>query len=340
MRPASRFGISSEDLAFGRGRDGDLASLLDRAVAEEIITFEQAAAIEELQPERTPLVQRGRVPLYAEVFGYLGSILVVVGAISLVAQFWDDFNALGRLLVLGAAAVVLWGVGALIDEDVDPALWRLRSVMWLLSTAALGWFAAILAIDGFGWEGEPVTLMAGTSVAVVSATLWRLQDRPAQQLSTLAGAAIAVGAGAAWADGAAAVGIGLWLLGALWMLGGLRGILLPGLLALPFGAGLTLLGAGVTIESWEGFGQLFGLATAAALLGLGAARGRFWLTGAGVVGLLVYVPSTATYYFADTIGVPVTLLLSGVVLLAAALYTFRHRTTLVDLTGGDQDPQS
>lgn len=304
--------------------------MLDRAVAEEIITAEQAAAIEALQPERAPLVQRGWVPLYAEVFGYLGSILVAVAAISMVSRSWDDLNAFARLIVLGGAAVVLWGVGALVDEDVDPALWRLRSVMWLLSTAALAGFAAILAIDGFGWAGESVAVIAGTSVASVSAGLWRLQDRPAQHLTTVTGAAVAVGAGAAWADGAPAVGAGLWLLGALWVLGCLRGVLVPGFVALPVGAGLTLLGAGVTSGSWEGLGSLFGLATAAVLLGLGAARGRFWLTGSGVVGLLIYVPSTATYYFADTIGVPLTLLVSGLVLLAAALHRFRHRPSLIE----------
>lgn len=314
-----------------------MASVLDRAVAAEIITFEQAAAIEALQPGRAPLVQRGRVPLYAEVFGYLGSILVIVGAISLVAQFWDDFDVVARLLVLGGAAVVLWGVGALLEEDVDPALWRLRGVIWLLSTAALAGFTAVLAIDGFGWEGEPVAVMTGTSVAAASIGLWRLQDRPAQQLSTIVGAAVAVGAGAAWADGAAAVGAGLWLLGALWVLGGLRRILPPGFVALPVGTGLTLIGAGVISGSWEGFGQLFGLATAAGLLGLGAARGRFWLTGGGVVGLLIYVPSTASYFFADTIGVPVTLLVSGLVLLAAALYAFRHRTSFIEAPGRDVD---
>lgn len=302
--------------------------MLDRAVAEHVITPEQAAAIEALQPEPTPLVQRGRVPLYAEVFGYLGSILVVVGAISVVAQFWEDFNLLVRLLVLGGAVVVLWGAGALVDEDVDPALWRLRGGIWLLSSAALAGFTAILAIDGFGWNGEPVAVLVGTSVALASAGLWRLQDRPAQHLSTVVGVAVAVGATAGWADGEAAVGIGLWLLGAVWVVGGLRRVLPPEFVAAPVGVGLALMGAALTRGGSESFGVLFGLATAAALLGLGVAAGRSWLTGGGVVGLLVYVPSTATYFFADTIGVPVTLLLSGLVLLAAALFAFRRRAAL------------
>lgn len=324
---AARSGHGFVDLApHLRGRD-EVEAVLDRAVAEEIITVEQAAAIGALPPQPAPPVQRGRVPLYAEVFGYLGSVLVLVGALSMVARYWDDLDTAARLVVLGGAVVVLWGVGAIVDEDLDPALWRLRSVMWLLSAAALAAFAALLAADGLGWEGEPVAVMAGAAVAVASGALWRLQDRPAQQLSTVVGAAVAVAAAAGWADGAAAVGAALWGLGALWVLGGLRGGLPPELVALPVGAGLALVGAGVTGGSWPWFGPPSGLVTAALLLWLGADRQRFWLTGAGILGLLLYVPSTATYYFADTIGVPLTLLVFGLVLLAGAVRTFRHRAS-------------
>jgi hypothetical protein len=70
---------------------------------------------------------------------------------------------------------------------------------------------------------------------------------------------------------------------------------------------------------------------------LGGARRRVWQEGraGGVVGLLIYVPWTATYYFADTIGVPLTLLVSGLVLLAGALYALRHGTSLLQAAGGD-----
>ncbi len=337
MRAAARAGTTPQGTSPGSARRSELATLLERAVAEQIITAEQATAVRALQAEPASAIRRSRVPVYAEVFGYLGAVLVTVGAVSLDAQFWDDLAVAVRLLILGGAAVVLWGVGALVDDRADPALWRLRSAMWLLSTAAAAGFAGILAADGFDWDGEPVALTAGAAAAVMSAGLWRLQDRPAQHLTTLAGAAVAVGAGAAWASGSFLMGTGLWLLGALWVLGGLGGNLPPRYAALPAGAGLALLGAGVTSQQWEGLGPVFGLITAVALLGVGAGRGQLWLTVAGIVGLLIYVPWTSTYYFADTMGVPLTLLLSGLVLLAGALSTFRHRAALMLAAGGD-DP--
>jgi hypothetical protein len=297
--------------------------LVERAVAAGIITDEQASAMRSLPPVADPTPAR-QVPAYAEVFGYLGAVLVIVGAVALVAQFWSDLGTVPRLAVLGGAAAALWGAGALVDEGADPALWRLRGVLWLLSSGAFAAFVAILGADGFGWEGEAVAVTTGGLVALASASLWQLRDRPGQHLSCLVGAAVAIGATGGWADGAGAVGVGLWALGALWVGLGLREVLPPSFVALVLGAGLALLGSGVTGGSWADVGPLFGLVTAGGLLALGTFRNRFLLTGAGVLGLLFYVPSVATQFFADSFGVPVVLLASGMALLAGALVILRR----------------
>jgi len=304
--------------------------LLDRAVGAGIITAEQATAITALETTTTPPPGAApptgrRVPIVAEILGYLGAILAIVGVMILVGRYWDRMAPWSRLTLLGVAAVALWGAGAALDEDADPALWRLRQFLWLLSAGALAGFTGVLCVEVFAWFPQAVALTIGLVTATYGAVLWRLHDRPAQQITVVCGLAATVVGALAWRNGAGAVGLGLWGLGVVWTALGLADLLPPQRVAVALGPALVLVGAGVTGASWADVAPVLGLASAAALLALGVTRRAFVVTGIGVIGIFVYLPWTAGHFFANTVGVPIILVASGVALLVVTLLLVRRR---------------
>ena len=94
------------------------------------------------------------VSVVVELLGYLGGVLAIIGAVLLAARFWQDLATWTRLSLLGVVAAALWAAGAMVHEHADPALWRLRGVLWLLSSAAVAFFAALFAADVLELSGE------------------------------------------------------------------------------------------------------------------------------------------------------------------------------------------
>ncbi|HEY7605728.1 MAG TPA: hypothetical protein VID07_02995 [Actinomycetes bacterium] len=262
----------------------------------------------------------------AELLGYLGGTLAVVGAGLLAARFWPDLALWARLSLVGLAAVALWAAGALVPEQAAPALWRLRGVLWLGSSAAVAFLAALVGTDMLDLDGEAVALLAGLVTAIHASVLWWRRPRPLQQLACLAGLAVAAGAGVAVTGGnEAAVGLSIWAVGVLWVLGGWRALLPPPVVALVAGAVVVLQGAQATAVRWEGAGLVFGLASAAGLLAAGTTGRRLALAVVGIIGVVMFLPATVVHFFAGTVGVPVLLLLTGVVLLALTMTLLRWR---------------
>jgi hypothetical protein len=305
-----------------------LAAQLQRWTADGLLSQAQATAI--LAAERARVRRQAAparpVSIVVELLGYLGGTLAVIGAGLLAARFWQDLASWTRLTVLGLVAVALWAAGALVREHADAALWRLRGVVWLGSSAAVAFFAALLGADVLDLDGEAVALLAGLATAIHAGLLWWRRPRPLQQLACLAGLAVAAGAGVAVAGGnEAAVGLSIWAVGVLWVLGGWRGVLPPTVVALVAGAIVVLQGAQATAVRWEGAGLVFGLASAAGLLVAGTTGRRLALAVVGIIGVVMFLPATVIYFFAGTVGVPVLLLLAGVVLLIVTLVLLRRR---------------
>ena len=149
--------------------------------------------------------------------------------------------------------MTLWAAGALVPEQAAPALWRLRGVLWLGSSAAVACFAALLGVEVLELDGEAVALGAGLVTAIHAGVLWWRRPRPLQQLACLAGLAVAAGAGVALAGGnQAAVGLSVWAVGVGWVLAGWRGLLPPTVVALVAGGIVVLQGAQATAVRWEG----------------------------------------------------------------------------------------
>jgi hypothetical protein len=197
-------------------------------------------------------------------------------------------------------------------------------VLWLGSSAAVAFFAALFGTDVLGLDGEAVALLAGLVTASQASVLWGRRPRPLQQLACLVGLAVAAGAGVAVAGGdQAAVGLSVWAVGVLWVLAGWQGLLPPPVVALVAGAIVVLQGAQATAVRWEGAGLVFGLASAAGLLVAGTTGRRLALAVVGIMGVVMFLPATVIYFFAGTVGVPLLILLAGVVLLAITLVLLR-----------------
>jgi hypothetical protein len=305
-----------------------LAAQLQRWTTDGLLSQEQATAIltAERARLRRPAPPARPVSVMVELLGYLGGVLAIISAGLLAARFWPGLPVWTRLSLVGLVAVVLWGAGALLHEQAAPALWRLRGVLWLGSSAAVAFFAGLFGAEVLKLDGEAVALLAGLVTAIHAGALWWRRPRPLQQLACLVGVAVAAGAGVAAAGGdEAAVGLSIWAVGVLWVLLGWRGLLPPPVVALVAGAIVVLQGAQATTQRWEGAGLLFGLASAAGLLVAGTGGRRLALAVVGIAGVVMLLPATVIHFFAGTVGVPVLILLAGVVLLTITLVLLRWR---------------
>ena len=330
----------------------DLEKSLDRWTAAGLLTSEQSAAITEfeqrsisvpaLTPEPPQLRRRG-IPPVAEALGYLGGVLAVVGLVLAIAGFWRDMSSAGRLALGTTAAIVLFAAGQLVHEQNDPALARLRSFLWLASTAAVGVDAGVLTLDVFDNDSRETLAMAcSAAVAAYSGLLWSWRNRPLQQAACLVGIATFAGATTAQFTGSGPAGMAVWTVGVAFLALGLWRRTPQALLTEGIGAVSTVVGAGITLPEWPGFGIVCTLVTAGGLLaisavpGIAAARSDQLLNSiVGGLALLQSAPS-AILYFGHRAGV-----ITGLVtwLVGAALITLGWRRlvrapTLAEIVGG------
>lgn len=306
-----------------------LAGALRRAVAAGTLSPDQAEAV--LAAERIRAAQHVpggsarilRLPLI-EALGYLGGLLALSGAVTLAVQYWPQMPSTARLVLLAVVAVVSWLVGARIRDAAAPALIRLRGALWLASSAAVAGFAGQFAADVVHAGDAAVLFWVGAAAAGHAGLLWRCRDRPLQHLACLAGALAAVCGAADLAAGSAVVGLAIAAAGAVWVAGGWYRLLPPPALALLGGGAAVLAGAGVTAGDWPGAAPLIGLAAAAALAAAGVATNRTPLTVVGLAGGFLYLPWTVGHFFADSLGIPVAMVLCGVALLVVTLVLLRR----------------
>src|SRR5512139_2394464 len=88
-----------------RPQDPRLTAEVTTWVAEGLITDEQGARLLARGPVAAPPAHRpAPTSVVAEALGYLGGVVVLVGAILIGARVWHQIDTPGRLAVLGLAA--------------------------------------------------------------------------------------------------------------------------------------------------------------------------------------------------------------------------------------------
>src|SRR5215475_7133136 len=260
----------------------DLDELLGRWVAEGWIEAGQAARIRAGEAARAQAAVPGghavpaaaesprRAPLVVEALGYLGGVVAVVAAVVAVDQLWPGSPTGAERACAAAGTVALGAVAALMRIDGEPALGRLRSVLWLLSTVSLVAFMGVLAAQVWDLSPARATLVAAGVATPYAALLWWRTRAPLQHLATFAGATVVTGSGIASlapGHGAWLPGLAVWVLSLAWGVAAHLGYLPPrdtGYLAA--GIGLVV-GAQMTMQ--EAAGYVIAVATVAGLLAAG-----------------------------------------------------------------------
>ena len=315
-----------------------LHDLLGRWAADGLIDAGQAGRIEAAEAARIApagsgqgLPGRPRGPgqrrgLVVEALGYLGGALAVVAGFIAVNQLWPQVPTSAQLAFAASGAVALLGAGAAIRAVDDPPLGRLRSVLWLMSTASLTAFAGVLAAQVWDFRGiSTAVTTAATATAYAAALWWRTRAR-LQHLAVFASAAVLAGTSIsqAWPGLLAwGPGLGIWGLSALWAIAAHRGYLPPrdvGYLAAVIGL---LVGAQLTMETAAG--QVLALVTVAGILTAGVVLRRVILLVLGAIGVIMTVPETAARYLPENVGAPLAIFLTGLILLGVALRLARTR---------------
>jgi hypothetical protein len=301
--------------------------------AASMLSHEQAEAIRAYERAGTDAPVR-RIPLVAELIGYVGVALVLAAAFVLLGEYFGDLSQGAQLAIATVAALVFFAAGWPLHRTAEPALQRLAAVLW---TVSIGAFAGALAIAFYGGSDPPESVGPVVAIwamtAAYAAVLLRIRASSLLQLGLL-GALIAtivsagtwgVDEGWRWLEDVfptAVTVVGL-VLATAWITLGRAGIISPQATAVALGAviaagsPLALLGESV------GVGLLVGVAVTAVLLATSV-----WLRSVpalilGAIGLFGYVTGCAVHFLADSAGLPLALLLSGLLLVGIALLTVR-----------------
>lgn len=295
---------------------------LDRWVAVGLIDAETAQAIMNFESGSS---QEGRVGRGMEAIAYLGAVLVLIALTVLAGQLWDRIEPWGRLVLSSVVALVLFTVGLMFARSEEPALNRAQTFAWLLAVAAVA-LTIQVAVDDLAAVDEPhVFLWVALSSLLASTILWVLRNSVLQMvaLGVSAGATVSAILSQIRATPDWAFGLGFAGLGVAWFLLTWAGVFRPirtsyaiaavGILLIAFPESTNL--------PWPILGLLSGLA----LMALSVLLEENILVGLGVAGLFIYIPMTIFEVFGDSLGVPVALLITGLILLAVVVVTMRVR---------------
>lgn len=308
--------------------------LLDEWVAAGLIDAEQAdhiRAYEQGQVGPRPGLTTARSPgatgpsLVVEALGYLGGVIMLVGAGILVGLYWTDVPVALRLVLVGAAALALLAGGVAVPDRLGEAAGRLRAVLWALAVAAAGGFFGILTADVLDRHDESSLIVVGTCTALVGGILWWLRRTWLQQLAFLLPLVMA-------AQGLAFTitgdldnpwgGTFTWVVGVAWVALAWSGRLDPRTTGMAFGALAAIFGA-LGVDSQVGIA--IGLATAVAVVALALAERSLPLLAVAAFGMLRTAPRAATEWFPGPLSAAVTLMVTGALLIVAAIHVARHR---------------
>ena len=314
-------------------RPDDVAALLDRWARRGLLSPEQVQRIR--QAEGLAPVQTGgsrppgspgpRGRLVVEALAYLGGVLAVAAAVLLVQLVWDDISAGVRLAVPLTAAAVLLLSGRLVPGDAAERL-RLRSVLWLLGTAAWATTVAVFGDQVLEVDTNDTVLLVGGATGALALVLYLVANTAAQQLALLVALAVtaaALGTRAGW-DEPTLAGLGVWLVAVAWTVLGERKLVRP---ATPvrYTAAVALLVGAVMLQE-AAAGQLLALVTIAGLFTWGVLADSLGLLAVASAGTLILVPAAVTFFFPDSrLAAPLSLLAVGALLVGTAVTVTRRR---------------
>jgi len=142
--------------------------MLERWQGAGIITSSQADQIRTVESSVRP---ERRIPLIAEVLGYVGVAFVLSAGGLLMSQLWEDLGVGVRIGILALLTFVLVLAGWTIRHSDEPAFRRLAGLLWLAAVAGVGATASVVATAGLAL-GRGSSLLSGLAMTALGLTLW------------------------------------------------------------------------------------------------------------------------------------------------------------------------
>ncbi|HDK45160.1 MAG TPA: DUF2157 domain-containing protein, partial [Actinobacteria bacterium] len=302
----------------------DLDERLARWKQAELISDEQAAAIIRFEAGEQP----HRSTLIAEVLGYLGGVLAIVALWVFIAQFWGRLEIWAQLTLIGVLTVGFIGAGAWSRTGEGEAVRRLSSFLWFLGIAGIaGWFG-VFSDQIIDVHDDLQALWITVPTFIVAALLWKALPRLLQVVALIASVHAVVLSALAQFDPSPTEWFGLivWGIGVATVLLTWGETLQPtgtsyglGIVAILIGPSMA---AGMLDTAWP---LWLGLISAAVLLAVSVPLREVLLLIGGAGAIFVFLPQLIFTYFEKSLGIPVALFLSGVVLIGAALLIAKLR---------------
>ncbi|MEV4347517.1 hypothetical protein AB0J83_23945 [Actinoplanes sp. NPDC049596] len=303
-------------------RSADMAHQIQRWAEEGLVTTEQAERMRAGLPGGA-----SRRSLVSEGLGYLGGSLVTVALIVLSSHYWTELGTAGRLIVIGAAGLVLTGAGVITPGRAGAAAARLRAVLWLAAVVTAFAWMLIAGRDllDLGFDGAFAVAAAGALAC--AGTFWAAHHHPVQHAGAwlpwlvLAGALVALGLDEdllPWA--------GIWAARLAWGLLAWGDLLRPAALGRALGALAAV--AGAVVLAGAGWHAMLSMGTVIGLVVFAVARHDLAVLVTAAIGSLFIVPAVTTAYFPGSVATAFATLIAGAVLIGAAVALARRRTPL------------
>lgn len=321
----------------------DLSAVLARLVSRGVLTPEQASAVtaEMATGPADSAVPAGLRRLLAEIAGYLGAAFVLGATFLFLGQQWDELGRPGRVAVIAAVAIVLFGVGLAVrlwrtagDDDIRR---RLASTLMTGAAGAAGFATHVLLVpahlDGAETASafDRAVLIGGVVALLVAVAGYRLAPSAAGQLGMAAAVMWIVLATLELLDAQSGrpFGVVTLVVGLAWAAAAWAKWVSEPRFGLAIGVTLALVGAQVSMAGPDGgnhyLGHLLTALVAAACFGA-YARVRDWvLLAGGVIGATVVVPEFLYDVTGGSLGASGVMLVAGVTLLGASLAGMRLR---------------
>ncbi|HEX6301338.1 MAG TPA: DUF2157 domain-containing protein [Acidimicrobiia bacterium] len=300
------------------GTAGDL----ERWVEAGLIDRKTAGAIQTYESQRSGSASIGRG---MEAIAYLGAVLVLIALGVLAAEFWDRLVPWGRFALGLAVTLILLLVGLVFARAEEPAVERAQMFAWFLTVPAAA-LTAYVVVGELADADDPDTFVWVSLISLAAAfALWWMRHSALQTIAMGAASGVSVVALVSLSDSPPdwAYGLSLAGLGMVWLLLTWGGLLRPARTSYVVAAvGMLCVGLPDASEPpWP----FLGLAAGLALMALSVPLNHAVLLGMGVAGLFVYIPITVFEVFGETLGVPVALLITGLILLGVVVVTARLR---------------
>ena len=308
----------------------DILRHLNQWLENGLITPETAAVIREFERAGGEAGPRKITPIVQALL-YMGTALTLAALGTIYWRLYGDLPRVARVSIPALLAAVLAAAGWFTARRTDADVRRFGGVLWLLSTGAFAGFLSELIMPD-ELAGNWSLFLVGTALALWAGVLVVLSSQATTQLGLFGSTVVAVASLAfALTDGFANEGDIAWvalplgLLGVGWIFAGRTKVLRPAALADVLGGALILYAPtllfGTNID--EGVALLLGSVIAGGLLGASAWLRSPALIAVGAVGVYAYSFRAIWVYFGDTIGMPVVLLIGGLLLLAFAFGAIR-----------------